>query len=90
VARMWSFDPAQIYIPAGSEVDFYVTSLDVVHGFYIAKKDVNMMAEYGDITKTTVRFEDPGVYPIVCHEYCGVGHQAMEAEVIVNYPRTNP
>lgn len=90
VARMWTFEPAQIYIPVGSQVDFYVTSLDVVHGFYIAQKDVNMIAEYGNITKTSVRFENPGVYQILCHEYCGVGHQAMQAEVIVNYPRTNP
>ncbi|GAA4312488.1 hypothetical protein [Compostibacter hankyongensis] len=90
VARMWAFEPAEIYIPAGSRVDFYVTSLDVVHGFYIAEKDVNMMAEYGSITKTTVRFEQPGVYKITCHEYCGTGHQAMQAEVIVNFLHPQP
>jgi cytochrome c oxidase subunit II len=28
------------------------------------------------------------VYKIICHEYCGVGHQNMQAEVIVNYPNT--
>ncbi|HWJ28695.1 MAG TPA: hypothetical protein VNS32_19280, partial [Flavisolibacter sp.] len=30
VAQMWQFQPSQIYIPVGSEVDFYVTSKDVV------------------------------------------------------------
>src|SRR5687768_3095218 len=39
VAQMWQFQPAQIYIPVGSEVDFFVTSKDVVHGFNIAKKN---------------------------------------------------
>lgn len=86
VASMWQFEPSEIYIPVGSEVDFYLTSKDVVHGFNIAQKNVNMMAVYGAINKTTVKFDKPGVYDIVCHEYCGIGHQNMRAQVIVNYP----
>jgi len=86
VASMWQFQPAEIYIPVGSEVDFYLTSKDVCHGFNIAEKNVNMMAIYGAINKTTVKFDKPGVYDIVCHEYCGVGHQNMRAQVIVNHP----
>ena len=86
VAQMWQFQPSEIYIPVGSEVDFYLTSKDVVHGFNIADKNVNMMAVYGGINKTTVQFDKPGVYKIVCHEYCGIGHQNMQAEVVVNYP----
>jgi len=86
VAQMWQFQPAEIYIPVGSTVDFYVTSKDVVHGFNIYEKNINMMAVYGGIGKTTVKFDEPGVYKITCHEYCGIGHQNMQAEVIVNYP----
>ncbi len=86
VASMWQFQPAEIYVPVGSEVDFYLTSKDVVHGFNISEKNINMMAVYGAINKTTVKFDKPGVYDIVCHEYCGVGHQNMRAQVIVNYP----
>jgi cytochrome c oxidase subunit II len=83
VAQMWQFQPSEINIPAGSEVDFYLTSKDVVHGFNIYEKNVNMMAIYGAINKTTVRFDKEGVYNIVCHEYCGVGHQNMRAQVVV-------
>ena len=86
VASMWQFQPSQIYIPVGSEVDFFLTSKDVVHGFNIADKNVNLMAVYGNINKSTVKFDKPGVYNITCHEYCGVGHQNMQAEVIVNDP----
>lgn len=86
VAQMWQFQPAEIYVPVGSTVDFYVTSKDVVHGFNIYQKNVNMMAVYGNVNKTTVKFTEPGIYKITCHEYCGVGHQNMAAEVIVNYP----
>lgn len=90
VAQMWQFQPSEIYIPVGSEVDFFVTSKDVVHGFNIPLKNVNMMAIYGNVNKTTVKFDKPGVYNITCHEYCGVGHQNMQAQVIVNYPTTSP
>jgi cytochrome c oxidase subunit 2 len=90
VAQMWSFEPSEIYIPVGSEVDFFLSSKDVVHGFNIAEKNVNMMAVYGNINKTTVKFDKPGVFDIVCHEYCGTGHQNMKAQVIVNYPTATP
>ena len=88
VAKMWSFEPSKIYIPVGSDVDFFVTSKDVVHGFNIAEKNLNLMAVYGGVGKTTAHFDKPGVYNIVCHEYCGVGHQLMHGQVIVNYPES--
>jgi cytochrome c oxidase subunit 2 len=84
VARMWAFDPIEVEIPAGSEVDLYLTSTDVVHGFNIAKKNVNMMAVPGTINKTTVTFDEPGEFRIVCHEFCGTGHQFMEGKIIVD------
>jgi cytochrome c oxidase subunit 2 len=87
VAKMWSFEPAKIYVPVGSDVDFFLTSQDVVHGFNIAERNVNLMAVYGNVGQATVHFDKPGVYKILCHEYCGIGHQFMEGEVIVNYPR---
>ena len=55
VAQMWSFQPSEIIVPTGSEVDFYLTSKDVVHGFNIHNKNVNLMAIYGAINKTTVK-----------------------------------
>ena len=86
LAQMWSFDPNEIYLPVGAEVDFYLTSKDVVHGFHINDVAANLMAVYGSVSKITVKFNKPGIYPIVCHEYCGSGHQQMRGEVIVNYP----
>jgi len=89
LAQMWSFEPDEIYLPVGAEVDFYLSAKDVVHGFHIADKGLNMMAVPGGINKTTAKFDEPGIYPIVCHEYCGSGHQHMKAEIIVNYPKEN-
>lgn len=87
VAQMWNFEPTEIFLPVGAEVDFYLTTKDVVHGFHISEVNVNMMAVYGGINKSSAKFTEPGIYPIICHEYCGSGHQHMKAEVIVNYPK---
>ncbi len=87
-AQMWSFEPSEMYFPVGSEVDFYLSSKDVVHGFHIAEKGINMMAVPGGINKTTTKFTEPGIYNIVCHEYCGSGHQHMMAEIIINFPNS--
>lgn len=89
VAQMWKFDfgqppgKAEIRIPTGAEVTFYTTSKDVTHGFFVEQHDVNLMVLPGQIASATVRFDRPGTYHIICHEYCGPGHQAMLATIIV-------
>lgn len=83
VARMWTFDPEEIEITAGSTVDFYLTSADVVHGFHINEKGVNLMAVPGTINKITTKFEKSGTYRFVCNEFCGNGHQNMMGKIIV-------
>jgi len=83
VARMWSYGLYEFVIPPGSTVDFYLTSSDVVHGFEINEKGVNMMAIPGVVNKISATFENPGVYPIVCNEFCGVGHQTMTGRIVV-------
>ncbi len=83
IAKMWSYDPGEIIVKPGSTVDFYLTSLDVVHGFHIERKGVNLMAIPGSINKVTVKFDEYGTYPIVCHEYCGIGHHNMMGKVLV-------
>ncbi|RUM27815.1 MAG: cytochrome C oxidase subunit II [Aquifex sp.] len=87
LARMWYFDlnkgATEIKIPAGSVVDIFVTSKDVVHGVHIQGTDFNVMAIPGTVGYLRVKFDHPGVYHIVCHEFCGVGHQAMQGKIIV-------
>jgi len=87
VAQMWAFNPREIRIPAGSTVTFNLTSKDVQHGFKILNTNVNLMAIPGVVNRAQARFDQPGEYLIVCHEYCGLGHHAMSAKVIVE-PRT--
>jgi cytochrome c oxidase subunit 2 len=83
VARIFSFAPATLTVPVNRKIVFYVTSADVVHGFYVAKTDVNMMAEPGWVNSQEHIFYKKGTYLLICHEYCGIGHQDMFAKIEV-------
>lgn len=85
-AQIWQFTPNEIRIPAGSTVTFYVTSQDVQHGIKIAETNINMMALPGQISRLTTRFDKPGTYNFVCHEYCGQLHHTMYGRIIVEEP----
>jgi heme/copper-type cytochrome/quinol oxidase subunit 2 len=48
----------------GSVIDFYVTSKDVVHGFFIEGTNINLMAVPAAVTYAQTRFEEPGKHMI--------------------------
>jgi cytochrome c oxidase subunit 2 len=83
VSKMWAFDPPEIVVTQGSEIDLYLSSPDVIHGFSIARTNANLMAVPGAVNYIRLRFDEPGDYPFLCHEYCGVGHQAMAGKIRV-------
>ncbi|HTD35082.1 MAG TPA: cytochrome c oxidase subunit II [Candidatus Elarobacter sp.] len=83
VARIFSFAPAEIRVPAGSRVTFYVTSADVEHGFSIPATGVNTMVTPGWVSSVSHTFKDRGTFLLVCNEYCGAGHHTMAAKVTV-------
>jgi cytochrome c oxidase subunit 2 len=83
VAGIWSFTPSEIRVPAGSTVHFWTVSRDIVHGLFIARANVNVMVLPGQLAHAEARFDTPGEYPIVCHEYCGIAHHTMAGRVIV-------
>lgn len=83
VARIFSFTPNTITVPAGSRVTFYVTSADVEHGFSIPETGVNTMVTPGWVSSVSHTFAKRGTYLLVCNEYCGGGHQLMAAKVEV-------
>ena len=87
VAQIWSFTPREIRVPAGSTVTFIATSRDVVHGLFIPRTTINVMLLPGQVARVTARFDRPGEYPLVCHEYCGIAHHTMAGKVIIE-PRS--
>jgi cytochrome c oxidase subunit 2 len=86
-SQIWSYAPNEIRVPAGSTVTFIATSKDVIHGLFIPGANVNAMLLPGQVTRVSARFDKPGEYPLLCHEYCGIAHHTMWARVIVE-PRS--
>jgi cytochrome c oxidase subunit II len=84
LAKMWAFAPNRVRVPVGSTLDIYVTSKDVTHGLQITGTNVNLMVVPSVITNARVHFGKPGLFPIVCHEYCGAAHQNMNAVIEVS------
>jgi cytochrome c oxidase subunit 2 len=84
VARMWAFEPSVLRVPTGSTLDIYAVTRDVTHGLEIAGTNVNLMLVPGAIANSRVHFSKPGIYTIVCHEYCGRNHQNMNARIEVS------
>ncbi len=83
IAQIWTWLPREVTVPAGSTVTFFVTSKDVQHGFHIDGTNINMQIVPGQVSKLTHKFDTPGEYRYVCHEYCGTGHAVMFGRVIV-------
>lgn len=83
IAQTWSFQPREIVLPVGAQVDIYVTSPDLQHGFKITDTNVNMQIVPGQVSKLTFTFDEVGEFPYICTEYCGQAHAAMFGTVKV-------
>lgn len=79
LASAFLYDPMEIEVPVDSKVKFIVTTKDVIHGFEVAKTNINMMVEPGYISEYVTTVDKTGEYLIVCNEYCGVGHAQMHS-----------
>lgn len=90
IAKMWAFEPHTIRLPVGSTLDIFATSMDVTHGIHIAGTNVNVMAVPSVVSQAQVQFDRPGKYSLVCHEYCGVGHQEMLGVIEIDPTITEP
>lgn len=86
VAKMWSFQPAELVLPENADVDLLVSAIDVNHGFLIIGTDVNLMAVPGTTNAAHQHFSRKGDYLVVCHEYCGLNHQRMFSRIRVVAP----
>lgn len=83
VSYAFGYEPQKLEVPAGSTVDFTVTSSDVVHGFAIVGTNVNLMVVPGEVSHISHTFDKPGEYLILCNEYCGTGHEYMKTTIVV-------
>jgi cytochrome c oxidase subunit II len=83
LAEQYAFRPSCVVLPAGVPVTFRATSADVVHGLDVMGTNVNTMLVPGYISTFVATFHDLGGHAMPCHEFCGTGHEAMWARVVV-------
>jgi cytochrome c oxidase subunit 2 len=83
VGDQYSFTPQCLLLPTDTPVRIRGTSADVIHGFNVARTNINVMLEPGYISTFKTSFHQPADLAMPCHEFCGVGHAAMWAHVKV-------
>lgn len=78
----WIIQPATI--TANKPVEFRLTSKDVNHAFAVYDdRDVllfQVQVMPGKEQRYVTTFRRPGVYHVLCLEYCGLDHHAMAAD----------
>ncbi len=71
----------ELVVPLGRAVKLNITSLDVLHSFFVPAFRIKVDAVKGMSTYTWFYADELGEYDIECTEYCGVDHSAMVAKL---------
>jgi len=83
VAGRYSFFPKHIDVPAETPLTFRWVSMDVIHAVNIPMTNMSTMILPGYVAEITTTFPKPGEYPMLCNEYCGLGHDHMWSNISV-------
>jgi cytochrome c oxidase subunit II len=74
--------PNEMVIPAGVPVELDITSLDVIHSFWIPALNGKRDAVPNRHHPLTLEADEPGTYWGQCTEFCGLSHANMRMRVI--------
>lgn len=64
-------------VPVGKDVRLRITSVDVIHSWWVPQLGFKSDAIPGQINKADIVIDKPGVYRGQCAELCGAGHGFM-------------
>ena len=73
----------ELVLPVGREARFTMTSVDVIHSFWVPNFGQKMDAVPGIETTILVTPDRTGEFAVVCAELCGLGHATMRANARV-------
>ena len=73
----------ELVLPVGQETRFTMTSVDVIHSFWVPEFGQKMDAVPGIETTILVTPNRTGEFSVVCAELCGLGHATMRAKARV-------
>lgn len=83
VAGRYGFYPKNLTLPADTELTFRWVSLDVIHGVHIPMTNMSTMIVPGYVAQVKTTLHHAGDYPLLCNEYCGMGHAHMWSNIKV-------
>jgi len=83
VAGRYGFFPKHITVPADTPLTFRWVSMDVLHGVHMPMTNLSTMIVPGYVSELTTTLPKPGEYPLLCNEYCGMGHDHMWSNISV-------
>jgi cytochrome c oxidase subunit 2 len=82
---LWIITPSQL--PLNTPIRFDITSDDVNHAFAVYDPQGRMIGSVqampGYHNKLDLTFRAPGVYRVLCFEFCGLNHHVMQASFTV-------
>jgi len=73
----------EMHVPLNTPITLYVTAKDVIHGFWVP--EVRLKQDMVPGLTNVMRFTPTkaGTYRIICTSYCGAGHGAMAAKLVI-------
>lgn len=90
---MWTFaypdgrgSKGVVYVPVKKPIELVMTSRDVIHSFFVPAFRLKQDVVPGRTTTLWFEVKEPGVYQVLCAEYCGTNHSHMRAEVVALSP----
>jgi cytochrome c oxidase subunit 2 len=74
-----------LQLQRGQRYHLLMSSRDLQHGFSLVMipHSLNFQVLPGYITEIEIMPEHAGEYPLMCNEYCGLGHHLMLSRIIV-------
>ncbi len=76
----------ELHMPLGKKVLIKLTSMDVIHDFFVPEFRIKQDAMPGMEIPVWVEATKVGKYELACAQLCGFGHSLMRADVYVDTP----
>ena len=91
IARQWSWlfqyengiQDGELRVPVGKPVKLLLTSLDVIHGFYVPAFRIKQDAVPGMTNYLWFQPTETGTFDVMCSQYCGLEHSHMLTKIVV-------
>ena len=81
-ASQFQFQPI-LELERGRSYRLLISSTDVQHGLSLQPINYNFQVLPGYLYIVRITPEDTGEFPLICNEYCGLGHHVMTGQIRV-------